>query len=134
MEGEEYGTVANLGNLAFTALRLGDLDEAAAKIRENLALSLTLHDHVSTVQAFPVLAAVLALRGEARIAARVLGAAAALKEEEGLSIQELEAELRDEVEAAVREELGGSVFQSELEAGRAAELSELISTAIGHLD
>ena len=45
-----------------------------------------------------------------------------------------QAELRDETEAAVREELGESVFQSELEAGRGAELSELIGIAIGHLD
>ena len=134
MAGEEYGTVANLGNLALTTLRLGDLDEAAAKIRENLELSLRLHDHLTIVHALPVLAAVLAKRDEPEVAARVLGAGAALQEEEGLSLQELEAELRDETEAAVREELGESVFQSELEAGRAAELSELIGIAIGHLD
>ncbi|TMM17957.1 MAG: hypothetical protein E6F97_12610 [Actinobacteria bacterium] len=134
MEGEEYGTVANLGNLALTALRLGELDEAAAKIRDNLELSLRLHDHLSTVHALAVLAAVLAKRGEAEVAARVLGAGAALREEEGLSLQELEAELHDETEASVRDELGVSIFQSELEAGRTAELSELIGTAIGRLD
>jgi predicted ATPase len=133
MEGEDYGIVANLGNLALTALRLGDLDEAAVKIRENLELSLKLHDHLSIVHALAVLAAVLAGRRQPEVAARVLGSGAALQEDEGLSLQELEAELRDETEASVREELGESSFESEFEAGRAAELSDLISTAIGHL-
>jgi predicted ATPase len=134
MEGEEYGTVANLGNLALTALRLGELKEAAAKIRENLSLSLRLHDHVSTVHALVVLAAVLAGRGQPEVAARVLGAGAALQEDEGLSLQELEAELHDETEANVREKLGESRFAREFEAGRTAELSDLISAAIGHLE
>jgi hypothetical protein len=104
------------------------------KIRENLELSLKLHDHLSIVHALAVLAAVLAGRRQPEVAARVLGAGAALQEDEGLSLQELEAELRDETEASVREELGESSFASEFEAGRAAELSDLISTAIGDLD
>ncbi|TML44280.1 MAG: adenylate/guanylate cyclase domain-containing protein [Actinobacteria bacterium] len=133
MEGEEYGQVANLGNLALVALRLGELHEAAAKIRENLVLSLRLHDHVSTVHALAVLAAVLAGVGQPEVAARVLGAGAALEEDEGLSLQELEAELRDETEAAVRDELGELRFEDELEAGRTVELSDLIGTAIGRL-
>ena len=115
------------------ALHLGELHEAAAKIRENLVLSLRLHDHVSTVHALAVLAAVLAGVGQPEVAARVLGAGAALEEDEGLSLQELEAELRDETEAAVRDELGELRFEDELEAGRTVELSDLIGTAIGRL-
>jgi predicted ATPase len=134
MEGEDYGLVANLGNLALAALRLGELDEAAAKIRENLALSLRLHDHVSTVHALAVLAAVLTERGQPEVAARVLGACAALLEEEGLSLQELEAELYEETEATLQEQLGESGFTSQLDAGRAEELPDLIGTAIGRLD
>jgi len=38
VRGEDFATVVNLGNLALTALRLGDIDEAGARIRENLEL------------------------------------------------------------------------------------------------
>jgi predicted ATPase/class 3 adenylate cyclase len=131
--GEDFGTVVNLGNLALTALRLGDLSEAAAKIRENLTLSPELHDHFSTVHALEVLAAVLAARGEPTIAARVLGAGGALREQEGLSLQELEDELHHETEAFVRKQLGETVFRSELEAGRAAQLHDLVAAAIASL-
>jgi hypothetical protein len=56
------------------------------KIRENLELSLKLHDHLSIVHALAVLAAVLAGRRQPEVAARVLGAGAALQEDEGLSL------------------------------------------------
>jgi tetratricopeptide (TPR) repeat protein len=115
--GEEFGTVVNLGNLALAAFRQGDLAEAAAKLRENLTLSLRLHDHLSTTHALEVLAAVLAAQQELALAARILGASAALREEEGLSLQELEAELHEETAELVRARLGAVEFASELAEG-----------------
>ena len=132
--GEEYGTVINLGNLALAAFRLGELAEAAAKLRENLTLLLRLHDHLSTTHAMEVLAAVLAARGDVAFAARVLGASAGLREEEGLSLQELEAELHAETDELVREQLGGDLYARELEAGREADLAEMIEAAITGLE
>jgi predicted ATPase len=134
MGGEEFGTVGNLSNLAFVAFRLGDLPEAAAKLRESLTLVLRLLDHLSMIHALEVLAAVLAARGEVDLAARVLGASAVLREDEGLSLQELEAELHEETDAFVRAELGSTDFERELAAGREAEVEELIGTAIACLD
>jgi predicted ATPase len=128
---EEHGTLANLGNLALTALRLSDIDEAEARIRENFELGL--HDHLPTVHALEVLAAVLRARAHPDFAARVLGAGARLREDEALSLQELEAELHEETEAALREALGEQRFASEFEIGASAELAEVIDAALSHL-
>jgi hypothetical protein len=132
--GEEFGTVGNLGNLAFVAFREGDLGEAAAKLRENLRLSLRLHDHVSTIHALEVLAAVLAGRGELALGAQILGASAALREEEGLSLQELEAELHEETVELVQARLGADTFADEFAEGHGALLAELIGLAIARLE
>ena len=134
MAGEEFGTVVNLSNLALVAFRSGDLPEAAARLRDCLMLSLRLHDHLSMTHALEVLAAVLAGRGELTLAARILGASAGLREDEGLSLQELEAELHDETHALVGAQLGATQLERELAAGREAELEDLIGTAIARLD
>jgi tetratricopeptide (TPR) repeat protein len=133
MGGEAFGTVANLNNLAFVAFRLGDVPEAAARLRESLTLSLRLHDHVSMTHVLEVLAAVLAARGEGALAARTLGASAGMREDEGISLQELEAELHDETDGLLRAQLGTTEFERELAAGREAELEDLIGTAIACL-
>ena len=132
--GEEFGTVANLGNLALTAFRLGDLAEARAKLRENLTLSLRLHDHLSTIHALEVLAAVLEARRELSLGAQILGASAALREEEGLSLEELEAELHEETAELLRGRLGPDAFAREFTAGHEAELTDLIGIAIARLE
>jgi predicted ATPase len=134
MRGEEFGTAVNLSNLALAAFRLGDLSEAAAKIREGLTVSLRLHDHMSMTHALEVLAAVLTARGEVELAARVIGASAELREEEGLSLQELEAELHEETLALVRDRLGTAAFARESDAGREADLGETLGTAIARLE
>ena len=132
--GEELGTVVNLGNLALAAFRQGDLAEAAVKLRENLTLSLRLHDHLSTTHALEVLAAVLAARGELALGGQILGASAALREEEGLSLQELEAELHDETAELVRGRLGADAYSRELADGHDADIAELIRIAIAQLE
>jgi predicted ATPase len=132
--GEELGIVANLGNLALAAFRLGNLEEAAAKIRENLTLSLPLHDQLSTIHALEVLAAVLAARGDVRLAAQVLGGSAGLQNDGGLSLQELEAELHEETMNIVHTSLETGDLEAELAAGREADISTLIGAAIARLD
>ena len=134
MGGEDFGAVVNLLNIALAAFRLGDLPDAAARLRESLALSLRLRDRLSTTHALEVAAAVVAARGEVALAARILGASAGLREEEGLSLQELEAELHAETEILVRERLGTDLCARELEAGRATDLTELIGAAIVGLE
>jgi predicted ATPase len=132
--GEEFGTVVNLGNLALAAFRQGDLAEAAAKLRENLTMSLRLHDHLSTTHALEVLAAVLAARGEFALGAQILGASATLREEEGLSLQELEAELHEETAELLRARLRADAFERGLAEGRVTGLAELIEIAIARLE
>jgi tetratricopeptide (TPR) repeat protein len=133
MGGEEFGTVVNLSNLAFVAFRLGDLPEAAAKLRECLPLMLRLRDHLSMTHILEVLAAALAAQGDLQLAAGILGASAGLREDEGISLEELEAELHDETEALLRTRLGADDFERELAAGREAELEDLSGTAIARL-
>jgi predicted ATPase/class 3 adenylate cyclase len=134
MGGEEFGTAVNLSNLAFVAFRLGDLPEAEARLRESLTVVLRLLDHLSMTHALEVLAAVLAARGEVALAARILGANAALREGAGLLLQELEAELHGETDALVRGQLTPAEFERELSVGHEAALDDLIQTAIARLD
>jgi predicted ATPase len=130
---EEFATVVNLGNLALTALRLGEIDEASARIRENLRLAMHLHDHLSTVHALEVLAAVVNARGRPDLAVRVLGASTGLRDDEVLSLQELEAELHEETQASVRSALGQQRFAAELELGASSELADVVETALSTL-
>jgi tetratricopeptide (TPR) repeat protein len=132
-EGEEFATVVNLENLALTALRLGEIEEAARRITESVRLGTRLHDHLSTAHALQVLAAVAHARGQPGLAARVLGAGARLLEEEALSLQELEAELHEETEASVRDDLGDEQFSAEFDGGKAAELPDVVETALSQL-
>jgi predicted ATPase len=134
MGGEDFGTVVNLINIALASFRLGDLSEAAARLRESLTMSLRLRDHVSATHGLEVVAAVLAARADVSLAARILGASAALREEEGLSLQELEAELHAETEQLVRESLGADSYSREYEAGRVPDLGEMIEAAIVGLE
>jgi predicted ATPase len=134
MGGEDFGTVINLINIALASFRLGDLSEAAAKLRESLTLSLRLRDQVSGTHGLEVVAAVLTARAEVALAARILGASAGVREDEGLSLQELEAELHAETEELVREHLGADVYARELEAGRHADLAEAIRAAVVALE
>jgi tetratricopeptide (TPR) repeat protein len=132
-DGEDYAVIVNLGNLALAALRAGDIDEAAARIRENLELALQLHDHRTTAHALEVLAAILAARGRPEVVARILGAGDALREVEQLALQPLEAELHRETETAVAEALAPDVFSREFEAGRSADLSQVVRDALDPL-
>ena len=130
---EELATVVNLGNLALTALRLGEIDEASARIRENLRLAMRLHDHLSTVHALEILAAVVNARGRPDLAVHVLGASTGLRDDEVLSLQELEAELHEETQASVRSALGQERFAAGLELGASSELADVVETALSTL-
>ena len=56
-----------------------------------------------------------------------------MREDEALSLQELEAELHEETEATLREALGEQRFASEFEIGASAELAEVVDAALSHL-
>jgi predicted ATPase len=130
---DEFATVVNLGNLSLTALRLGEIDEAAARIRENLRLAVRLQDNLATAHALEILAAVVNARAQSTLAAQVLGAAAGLREEESLSLQELEDELHEETYGSVRSLLGEEGFAEQLELGSSSELREVVERALSSL-
>jgi predicted ATPase/class 3 adenylate cyclase len=133
LDGEDYGVVVNLGNLALAAFRVGEIDEAARRLRESLTLGLRLHDPLSTAHAFAVLGAVLAAVGEPLTAAQVIGAGEALREKEGLSLQELERELDAETRTSVTTTLGAPAFARELAVGRSLAPNGVVSDAIAFL-
>jgi predicted ATPase len=133
LDGEDYGVLVNLGNLALAAFRVGEIDETARRLRENLTLGLRLHDPLSTAHAFAVLAALLAAVGEPRTAAQVIGAGEALREKEGLSLQELERELDVETRTSVTATLGAAAFVSELAIGRSLAPTDVVADAIAFL-
>ena len=71
---------------AMLAVRLGHADEAIALAKESLAFFRQLHDRFAIVYAMVPLAAAAALKGDDLLAARILGARAAVTDRTGATV------------------------------------------------
>jgi predicted ATPase len=100
---------------------------------EHLAQSLAVHRGVSdrwrTASVLCALAEVARRSGAAEQAARLLGAAAAIREAIGVPVPGCERAEVDATTAAVRAELGEVRYEAESRAGRVASLDELVASA-----
>jgi ATP/maltotriose-dependent transcriptional regulator MalT len=82
--GSGVGLEFPLGNLGWVALLRGDLEQAKALLKESLALCRELDDKTLASDRLERLACVAGARGEAARAARLFGAAGALREAIGV--------------------------------------------------
>jgi hypothetical protein len=73
-------------------------------------------------------------RGEAAVAARLLGAADAVREASGAVPEPFEAAMRDRTRAAAREALGDDAFERALAEGRAMTLEAAVEYALASVD
>jgi len=73
---------------------------------------------------------VLSLTGQARPAARLLGAAEALRESLGVGLAPTERETHSETKAALREALGEDELDAEWRRGRELTLDEAVAYAL----
>jgi len=120
-----------LAHVGCTRARLGDLDAAAADLREAAALVLHTPQPSTAVLLLVGLAWVAAGRGDAELAARLLGAADATRERVG--VQALGAELVETelVRQAARSRLGTPALEAALAAGRDLSADQALRVALG---
>jgi tetratricopeptide (TPR) repeat protein len=121
-----------LSTLAGIEVAEGRHEDAAAGYRESLAVR---RGHLWRAEyELDGLAAVATARGEAAVAARLLGAADAVREASGAVPEPFEAAMRDRTRAAAREALGDDAFERALAEGRAMTLEAAVEYALASVD
>jgi non-specific serine/threonine protein kinase len=120
-----------LGNLSYAALHQGDYERAEALVREGLALLWELESKYFVNFGLEVSAGPAAAKGQPERAARLLGAAEALREAMGLGLQPADQFEIDRYEAAAREQLDEATFEAAWAEGRAMTLEEAVAYALG---
>jgi len=119
-----------LVNLGHTALALNDLVVAVASFRESLELRRALGTLLGIAECIEGFAAAAVADGRERRAARLFGAAEALREITGAHLSILEREGTARLVATIRERLGETSFAAEWAAGRATGTNEAAELAL----
>jgi non-specific serine/threonine protein kinase len=128
--GDDMYLANSLANLGHTALVLANLEEAASSFRESLEIRQALGITLGMAECLEGFAAVAGAAGHARRAARLYGAADALREVTGAPVSTTDRAEYDELLERIRRRLGAPSFQSEWTAGRATELDEATRLAM----
>jgi predicted ATPase/class 3 adenylate cyclase len=118
-------TLIELGRLAYTQ---GDDRRALTLYRESLAILREIGQKLKIPPCLEGIAA--AARGQPELAARLLGAAAALRESLGTPLWRVHRVEYDQAMADVRAQLGEGTFAAAWEAGRALPLDQAIAEAL----
>jgi predicted ATPase len=127
--GDEPGIAIGKHNLALVALARGDLARSRALEREALSLAGRLGDKENVSYSLEGLAAAFEEEKRERTA-KLLGAAAALRESAAFHLQPYEQELHDRTLAAARERLGHEAFTTAWAEGAAMELADAVDYAL----
>jgi predicted ATPase/DNA-binding SARP family transcriptional activator len=127
---DSEGMAFALVNQGFAALSEHEHKRALGLLREALRRLAELEFRDVIGYCFEGLAAVLAFTGEAEPAARLLGAAEALRESVGVGLAPAERETHEATSTAVREALGDEQFNAAWGAGRELSLEEAIAFAL----
>jgi hypothetical protein len=109
------------------ALGRGDPEAAKSLIVESLTLSSVLGQDLLAAENLEVLAAVTGMRGEGAGAARLWGAAEALREATDALLPPSEGALRDSYAAAARSRLGEEAWKRGRAEGRAMTPEEAVA-------
>src|SRR5439155_23099638 len=124
--GHETGLNAALVNSAWAAFELGDLDAAERAFGESLVIVDRLALRPVLASTAVAMAAILVAKGAAGRAARMLGAAAALREELGTELNdELEHRTQAQAIADAKVRLGDDRFASAWAQGQAMTPEEM---------
>jgi predicted ATPase/DNA-binding SARP family transcriptional activator len=127
---DSEGMALSLVNQGFAALSEHDHDRALALLRQALRRLAELEFRDVIGYCFEGLAAVLAFTGEGEPAARLLGAAEALRKNLGVELAPAERETHEETAAAVRASLGEERFSAAWRQGQELALDEAIAYAL----
>jgi predicted ATPase len=123
------GMAFALVNQGYAELAEGSYDRALELLRESMRGLAELGFQDVIGYCFEGLAAVYTFQGRTKAAARLLGAAEALRERLGVELAPAERETHDETVAAVRSALGAS-FAAEWDEGRSMSLDKAVAYAL----
>ena len=131
--GDAWTTSVALASVAFAELAAEDAQNAEGHLSEALGSARKRGDKRLAAECLHGLAAVAALRGEHVRAARLWGAAEALREAIGAAASPLESRLLESQGAVTRAALGATAFEAECEAGRRLGFDQAVPYAYeGH--
>jgi non-specific serine/threonine protein kinase len=128
--GDTRGVARALLNLGHVHRDRGAGEDAAARYREGLSLYRELQDPLGAARCLEGLAAVAAHRGDAGLAARLGGAAAALREAVGVLPSPAGRAVVEQTEAVARAALGQVAFAAARAAGEGLPLEEVSAAAL----
>jgi non-specific serine/threonine protein kinase len=132
--GDRRGIARALGNLSFVSLYQSDYPRAIAFCREGLATSLASGDHWAIGRYLPVLAGAMYAKGHTEHAARLFGAAAALREGLGTPLPPVVRSTHDRTVAAVRAALGEDAFREAWAAAATMSADEAVACALAGVE
>jgi tetratricopeptide (TPR) repeat protein len=132
--GDTEGIASALTNSGFAALARGFLPEARKVLMEGMSVASRLGSIEIISGCMGGLAAVAAECGEAHTAARLLGAAAQLRQSIGVVAETFEARLEQAALSSLRQELGSKRLEHALREGTRLTQDEAIAEALHILD
>jgi thioredoxin-like negative regulator of GroEL len=128
--GDRWGMGLPLARLGHLALQRGETDEAASLLRDSLTALREVADPVFISRALDGLAGVAVARGEYARAARLFGAAEALRDLAGAMIFVLDRAAYERTLATLRAHLDPDSVQAAWAAGRALSLDQAVGYAL----
>jgi len=131
--GNASGIAVVLNNLGRLAVTKDASDRAVQLCRDSLRLLQEMGDLHDIAECLEVMAAAEARRQEVTRAARLLGAAAALRESTGAPLPPVERHMRDTTLEAIVTTLGEAEAQAECARGRALTISQMLAYALSGL-
>jgi len=129
--GDTWRIASRLGNLAEVTMYHGQIDEAASMHQESLALWLRMGDRRSIAEGLEMFVETLCAQNRMQLAARLLGAVEALREEIGCPRPPVDAEVIGQAIDATRSSLGEEAFARAWSEGRSLSDAQAVAQAIG---
>ena len=133
-QGDRSGIADSLMGLGMVAEKQGDLTAAYALCQESLAICRAMGDQRRIVISFVGLGSIAQGQYQPVQAARLLGAAASLRETIGTVLNPADQQEADSQAAQVREALGAEAFFVEWDIGRAMTLDQAVEYALSAED
>jgi non-specific serine/threonine protein kinase len=130
---DSWGVANVLGYLALVACEQGELERAARHQHESLTAFRDAESVEDIAAGVATTAAIAGLRGEHALAARLFGAADAMREAIGCTLALPERLILDRVQTTVQSALSDKTFQAAQAAGKSLSASEAVAEALGVL-
>ena len=129
--GDLFYLASMLRNVAVIALTHGDLDAANVGAGEALRIAREIDDRIAEFYVLAAMSWLAASAGQARLGARLLGAAQAIGAGAGAKIVGPHAPFQTEAREAATRVLGATKFEAEFEAGKRLDRHAAVRLALG---